>query len=426
MRKYRKVWELLFIVLLFILPVKTKVHAIDQTLLLEQLAEATDEGNIYEVKQDGLGDFSTIQEGVDHVASGDTLLIYPGVYEENVVIIDKTVNLIGVSKDYCILTANSDNYHYIPLTIGAGRVANMTICGTDMNGDREVLPTQADYDINDLSSIYKWQNDFPGYAIHIDQDYSYGKDLLIENCKIISNNNQCVGIGCRGENKITFSNCEMLSNGGGGCIYFHNTQNPQTAGEAQLVIRDCELKNYNCPYVMAFHSLGLSSMENLNPVYVTFQNVKVSTIAYERKAEYNDTNMNTWYDVDQLGSEGMQNLLDTGIYYTSLTGELIHRYDREDSHKLYTQVREQISLLEREPELAEGITYIQMTETADYYVKQENLPRIKKRTRHVIDIENRDKEAVSDGWCGLSGIYLTKESYGNTLIEMNYPRITME
>ena len=75
------------------------LHAADENRLLEQLSEATLEGNIYKVKQDASGDFETIQEGVSNVESGDTLLIYPGIYEENVEIIDKTVNLIGVSRD---------------------------------------------------------------------------------------------------------------------------------------------------------------------------------------------------------------------------------------------------------------------------------------------------------------------------------------
>ncbi|MBQ6787675.1 MAG: hypothetical protein IJO85_08135 [Lachnospiraceae bacterium] len=426
MKKYRKVIELLFILLLTILSVETKVYAAEHSVLLEQLLEVSQEGNIYEVKQDGSGNFSTIQQGVDCVESGDTLLIYPGVYEENVMIMDKTVNLVGVSKENCILTANSDNYHYVPLTIGAGKVYNMTICGTDSNGDQEVPPSEATYNIYDLSSIYEWQNDFPGYAIHIDQNYSYGKELYVENCKIISNNNQCVGIGCRGESKITFSNCEMLSDGGGGCIFFHNTQNPEMAGDAQLVLKDCELKNYNCPYVIAFHSMTFHTMENFNPVYLTFQNVKVSTVAYERKGEYNGTNMNQWFDVDQLENAEIQSALTLGGYYSSLGSELIHQYSQDDSYRLYTQVRENESLLENQPQIAEGITYIKMIDNSETYMKQEKLPEVKARTRHVIDIENVDKEAIMDGWCGLSGIYLTMESYGNTLIEMNYPQIIME
>lgn len=52
----------------------TAVHAREVT---DILAEAAQEGAIYEVIPDGTGDFVSIQEGVDSVASGDTLLIYP-------------------------------------------------------------------------------------------------------------------------------------------------------------------------------------------------------------------------------------------------------------------------------------------------------------------------------------------------------------
>lgn len=397
------------------------LHAADENRLLEQLSEATLEGNIYKVKQDASGDFETIQEGVSNVESGDTLLIYPGIYEENVEIIDKTVNLIGVSRDECILTSDARNYHYIPLTVGAGRVYNLTIYGAKTE-DSYTEPCEVpDFDASDYLSVYEWQNNFPGYAIHVDQNYSYGRELHIENCNILSSNNQCIGIGSRGDNKITISDSKLISNGIGGCIYFHNTQLPETAGEAWFTIKDCELKNYRCPYVMTFHSTG-----NLNPAYLTFQNVKISTVAYEDKSGYNDTNMNLWYDVDQLDTPGMKTLLGGEVYYTSLNSDLVHRYSGEKSLKFYSDVLENTSLLENEPQIEEGITYITRTDTSDKSTRQEEKTQNKNRTRHVIDIVNVDKEAEQNGWCGLSNMYLTEESYGNTLIEMNYPRTAIE
>lgn len=423
MKRHKKIWiVLLFPLFLFsTLWIGMKAYAADESLLLEQLSEAAMEGNIYEVKQDGSGDFVTIQEGVVSVESGDTLLIYPGVYEENVEIMDKTVNLIGVSRDECILTANSEKYHYIPLTIGAGKVYNMTICGTKTGENNAIFYDLPDYDLSDYESIYRWQKNFPGYAIHIDQNYSYGRQLHINNCKIISSNNQCVGIGSRGENQITISDSELISNGLGGCIYFHNTQAMETAGETQFTIRNCELRNYRCPYVIAMHSMG-----DLNPVYLTFQNVKVSTVAYEEKSKYSDTNMNTWCEADHLDIPEMRKLLEEGGYYTSLNSELVHRYSKDDSYKLCTKIYENTSLLDSEPQLEEGITYIKMTDTSAKNMKWENEPQVKNRTRHVIAIVNADKEADQNGWCGLSNIYLTEESYGNTLMEMNYPRVVME
>lgn len=100
----------------------------------------------------------------------------------------------------------------------------------------------------------------------------------------------------------------------------------------------------------------------------------------------------------------------------------MHYYSKDESQKLYQQVRTQRELLDSLPYLPEGINYIKMTYASDTSARQENLPQIQARTRHAIDIENTSPGAEKDGWCGLEGIYLTEESFGNTLIEMNYPR----
>ena len=47
----------------------------------------------YDIRQDGLGDFITIQEGINVAANGDTVLVYPGVYYENLEIIGKNITL---------------------------------------------------------------------------------------------------------------------------------------------------------------------------------------------------------------------------------------------------------------------------------------------------------------------------------------------
>jgi len=52
-------------------------------------------GQVITVKQDGTGDFTVIQEAVNASSDGDTVLIYPGVYFENVDITDKGIVLAG-------------------------------------------------------------------------------------------------------------------------------------------------------------------------------------------------------------------------------------------------------------------------------------------------------------------------------------------
>ena len=51
------------------------------------------EAQIITVKQDGTGDFTTIQTAVDSASNGDTVLVYPGIYVENVEIINKSIVL---------------------------------------------------------------------------------------------------------------------------------------------------------------------------------------------------------------------------------------------------------------------------------------------------------------------------------------------
>lgn len=402
-----------------LVPGRVYGESVEQERLLEQLTRAFAEGEVYEVKQDGSGDFTTIQDGVNAVMSGDTLLIYPGVYDETVEIYNKTVHLLGTDKEQCVLQCDSTRYSTAPLTIGAGNISNMTIYGyrpKDAEEVSHVATSTRIFNHESEETIEVWQSKFPGYAIHIDQDYSYGKDVFFENCRIVSNNNQCVGIGSRGENNITFVECELYSNGTGGCIYFHNTPDMNFAGETQFILKDCILKNYKCPYVIAMHSFGTQ-----NPVYLTFQNVEVSTVAYERKGVYSSSNMNTVFEVDALrGLKDLSILQESGLY-SSLETKMVTEYNDKDSFRYITHTRNLLNISDELPTLAEGISYMQMIETAKEYVEAEKKEEVKSRKRYVIDIYN-NTQTNGTGWCGLESIYLTPDSYGNTLIEMNYPK----
>ena len=397
----------LFVLICLGMPCEIHAEPVEQDILLEQLTEAFAKGNVYEVIQDGSGDFTTIQAGVDAAESEDTLLIYPGIYNEAVEIYGKTVNLIGTDRENCVLQYESIDYNKVPLTFGAGLVANMTIYGYHTGEEKQ---TEAVYSTNEafhnatIESIEAWQEMFPGYAVHIDQNYSYEKEICMNNCKIVSNNSQCVGIGCRGKNNITFSECELISNGMGGCIYFHNTDSEEMSGDAYFTLKNCSLRNYKCPYVFSMHSMGAQ-----NPVYLTFQNVKITTIAYERKGAYNSTNMNTGDDADAKA----------GI------GEPVTYLNRDKSFEFVTSLRYEVSDKEEAPTLSEGINYLKMVETNPEYVRKEKLAEVQARKRHVFDIYNSSK-FVGDGWCGLEYMYLTPESYGNTFSEMNAPVILVE
>ena len=47
----------------------------------------------YTVKQDGSGSFTTIQTAINYVSDGDSIIVYPGFYLENLIIREKSLFL---------------------------------------------------------------------------------------------------------------------------------------------------------------------------------------------------------------------------------------------------------------------------------------------------------------------------------------------
>lgn len=382
--------------------------------------ETQEQNRIYIISKKGDGDFTTIQEGVNAAESGDTLIIYPGTYVESVEIFDKTLNLVGVDRNKCILKYDASKYEKAPLIFAAGNVENLTIYGYggEIQEDAYSYALTMIKNIGDYYSeeqILDWQSRFSGYAVHIDSDYLYGKNVYMKNCKIISNNNYCIGIGGRGKSSIVFEQCEFVSNGTGGCIYYHNTGEESLGGDAYFTLKECALRNYKCPYAISVHSMG-----NCNSVYLTFQNTKVKTIAYEAKHVYNSTNMNNMFDVDAIEALENQGKLYVDGFNSSLQSDMIMHLDKNKSNEYMKKLRYTLSESEEGPELSEGITYIMMVDADKEELERERLEEVKARKRYVVDIYNKS-QLHGSGWCGLDSIYLTAESYGNTLIEMNYP-----
>ncbi len=60
---------------------------------------------VWTVKKGGGADFETIQEAVDNVTYGSTILVYSGTYFENVAI-NKSLSIIGADRDHTIIDGN--------------------------------------------------------------------------------------------------------------------------------------------------------------------------------------------------------------------------------------------------------------------------------------------------------------------------------
>ena len=393
----------------------------------------------YIVSLDGLGDFSSIQEAVNHAQDGDSLIIYPGIYTENVEVTGKALHITGIDKNTCILQYDTASYWRVPLTIAAGSVSNLTIYGINNTIQPQNIPADEVLSINEILSpdetlpvnefspaietenadeqilkeIWEHQKNHTGYAIHVDENFSYEKEIKFSNCKIISENNHCVGMGSRGNSNIRFEDCEIISKGNGGCVYLHDCLLPQYQGNVNFTMKNCQLTSYRNPYVMTIESLG-----SFNPTYLTFQNVKVSSVAFDESECYVPNNINTSFDVDTLLLLEKANLLEPAGLTSSVIHNMVHELNIKESNQYMINIEEMLknkNLTANHDILPEGITYIKAHKKTDHNYKVNSNENMKKS---VLNLQNADGQAGS-GWCGLNNVYLTPDSYGNTLIEMN-------
>jgi parallel beta-helix repeat protein len=67
------------------------------------------DGNILYVGGSGIGNYTTIQEAIDNSTDDDTVYVYSGTYNENLVI-NKSINLIGLDEDSTFIRGNGSLY----------------------------------------------------------------------------------------------------------------------------------------------------------------------------------------------------------------------------------------------------------------------------------------------------------------------------
>lgn len=228
-------------------------------------------GQIYTVKSDGGGDFVSVQEAVEQTSGNMTLVIYPGIYDAHLNITDRVINMIGTDKEKCILQADTRLYFYVPLNIAAGRFTNLTVYGYNAISREysENAPAEEKLDIG-----------YAGYAIHIDNPFESGQEIIFENCDIISENSACVGIGSVPDSSIIFRNCEFTNTVGNACIYYHNCGLPDNDGESHFALYDCSVYAKNTDRAVYFESVCKD-----NVVYVTAQNFKLYNLSSQEDSD---------------------------------------------------------------------------------------------------------------------------------------------
>ena len=195
------------------------------------------------VSKDGIGNFTTIQEGINYIDEGGVVYVLPGEYEETIDTRNKEVDIIGVDKKRCVLWCQTGDYYLPPLEATCGYFANMTFYAKNNGTAQTLLP----------------------YSVHIDFDYEVGKQIEFFNCDFISEHGACVGMGTRKDFKAIFRNClfnntkEMASHG---AFYFHdwNQNSLNETGEAYVYLENCNIRS-NSQGVMVAYPLGMDGVK---------------------------------------------------------------------------------------------------------------------------------------------------------------------
>jgi nitrous oxidase accessory protein len=131
----------------------------------------SNDNNMIFVNQDGTNDFMTIQEAINHADQNQTIYVYGGIYFENIVIENKTVNLIGAQKEQTIIDGRNTSDVISVLENGGVNLLNFTIRNS---GSQHTYPYDAGIDIrsnqNSISHNIFLNNSFGIYCQFGDQN----------------------------------------------------------------------------------------------------------------------------------------------------------------------------------------------------------------------------------------------------------------
>jgi hypothetical protein len=167
----------------------------------------------WHIKQDGTGDFTTIQEGINASVDADTVLVYPGTYYENIIYNGKNITLAS-------LELTTGNPQYISQTI---------IDGQQQESCVRVMDQESTAKIQGFTLTNGWGSQAyhsSGGGVYVIGEYQSPTYFSIMNCRITENYSETGGGIYSFRGNITLSGVSIHDNYAyinGGGIHVNDT-----------------------------------------------------------------------------------------------------------------------------------------------------------------------------------------------------------
>ncbi|MBU0846673.1 hypothetical protein KKH23_05735, partial [Patescibacteria group bacterium] len=142
-------------------------------------------GNILYVGGSESGNYSKIQDAIDNAIDGDTVYVYNGIYTECDMLVDKSLNLVGESKEGVIVDSTGGFCSFKFLDVSNTNISSFTM----KNGLMGILVEYHDTDVEHINIINCIIHDTQYYGIYTGGSNAYMRNSVIKNCEVYNTMN---------------------------------------------------------------------------------------------------------------------------------------------------------------------------------------------------------------------------------------------